>query len=165
MAKFVPSIILGFEDYEWTISLKWANNFVQFGSEWVNFIKDAAVLVGDVLVLQETKYKGFFKVAIFDASIVSELEQSAGQSILFDAYNIFLKSCVWRENYIVFDVFNIVLVINCSFLITVVTGTNPSPRFYKGFTKASLKSGELVWFRLLTQLVWQMQLLCCHVIS
>ena len=43
-----------------------------------------------------------------------------------------------------FDVFNIVLVINCSFLITVVTGTNPSPRFYKGFTKASLKSGELV---------------------
>lgn len=94
LAKFVPTIILGFEDYEWTISLKWANNFVQFGSEWVNFIKDAAVSVGDVLVLQETKYKRFFKVAVFDASIVSELEQSAGQSIVFYAYNINLNSCV-----------------------------------------------------------------------
>lgn len=76
--KSVPSFYVGFEEHQWSISLKWANEVVQFGIEWADFVKEAAICVGDLIVLHETKYRRHFKVVVFDAKIVTELEQSAG---------------------------------------------------------------------------------------
>ena len=77
----VRSILLGFEEHQWSISLNWYNDVVQFGSEWVDFVNAAAISVGDLIVLQSTEHVRYYRAVVFDSKTVSEVEHSHGMFI------------------------------------------------------------------------------------
>ena len=60
----VRSILPGFEKHQWSISLNWYNDVVQFGSEGLEFVNAATISVGDLIVLQEqeTKYIRYYVI-------------------------------------------------------------------------------------------------------
>ncbi|KAL1809348.1 hypothetical protein ACET3Z_026338 [Daucus carota] len=95
--KSSNSILLGFEDHQWSISLKWDNDLVQFGREWVKFLKEAAICVGDLIILHRNRNTHYFKVAVFDSKIVSEIEQSGADD---DVDNDFRFRIVLKKSHV-----------------------------------------------------------------
>lgn len=57
---------LSFTQRKWHINLQWDSGHVYFTSEWLNFIEESSIEVGDLCVLRYTSSCQQFEVVIFD---------------------------------------------------------------------------------------------------
>ncbi|KAK1402268.1 hypothetical protein POM88_001873 [Heracleum sosnowskyi] len=76
------SILLGFRNNFWKVSVKWTNRGVYFGNEWIDILKIIGISAGDTIVFQGTNVEFKFELSVFSTKMLSTYKAPEGKTVV-----------------------------------------------------------------------------------